>query len=252
MTIFLSIANQKGGVGKTTTAVNLAHGLTMRGYKVLLVDLDPQGQCAALLGLEQEAGAFQLLVSEVPPNQVLRATGRKNLDVILGNKKTATAQAVLSVQRVPISFTREALKTAQQNGYQYVIIDTAPSAGDLQSQALWASDVVLIPCATDYLATDGVFSIIDSLKNLEKDFKWKGKIIGVVPTFFDDITRESKATAQDLHKHYGELLLKPIHRATILRECAASGKTIFELANASRSALEYNQLVDAVEEKTRI
>lgn len=251
MTVFLSIANQKGGVGKTTSAVNLAHGLSMKGYKVLLVDFDPQGQCAALLGLEQEPGAFQLLVSEVPPDKVLRTTGRKDLDVILGDKKTATAQAVLSVQRAPISFTREALASIQKHGYQYVIIDTAPSAGDLQSQALWAADVVLIPCATDYLATDGVFSIVETLKTLGKDHKWKGKIIGVVPTFFDDITRESKATATDLQKHFGDLLMKPIHRATILRECAASGKTIFELANASRSAVEYGELVETVEQKTK-
>jgi len=216
-----------------------------------MVDLDPQGQCAALLGLEQEAGAFNLLVSEAPLKQVVRITERKNLDVILGDKKTATAQAVLSVQRSPVSFVRSTLDEAAHNGYAYVIMDTAPSAGDLQSQALWASDVVLIPCATDYLATDGVFIIMDKLETLGKESKWKGKVLGILPTFFDDVTRESRATAQDLAKHFGALLLSPIHRATVLRECAAEGKTIFELASTSRSAKEYALLVEQVWNSTQ-
>src|SRR4030042_657647 len=99
MTTTITIANQKGGVGKTTTAVNLAHGLVLKGKRVLLVDLDPQGQCATILGLRPEPGAFNLLVAEQPLDQVIRSTDREGLYILLGDRKTATAQTVLNVQR---------------------------------------------------------------------------------------------------------------------------------------------------------
>lgn len=243
----ITIANQKGGVGKTTSAVNLAHGLVLQGLKVLLVDLDPQGQCATILGLKPEPNAFNLLVTELPYTQIVRLTDRTNLSIIMGDKKTATAQTVLSVQRTPIGYTRQRLEPIfEEDGCEVMIIDTSPSVGELQEQALWAADGVLIPCATDYMATDGVFSIAESLKKLQAEAGWKGRILGILPTFYDEVTRESKATVQDLQKHYGELVLAPIHRATVLRECAVEGKSIFELDRHSRAAQEYQMVVDYV------
>jgi chromosome partitioning protein len=253
MKVILTIANQKGGVGKTTTAVNLAHGLALEGKKVLLVDLDPQGQCATILGLRPEAGAFNLLISEIPHKQIVRLTDRPNLYVVMGDKKTATAQTVLSVQRTPISYTREKLAPIlTEDGFDFIVVDTSPSLGELQEQALWAADGVLVPCATDYLATDGVFSINTTLQKLQAELNWPGKILGILPTFYDDVTRESKATVLDLQKQFGSLVLTPIHRATILRECAVEGKTIFELDRNSRAAEEYQQLVSFVSENFEI
>ncbi|MGB2909546.1 MAG: ParA family protein [Anaerolineales bacterium] len=247
MTKTITIANQKGGVGKTTTAVNLAHGLVLEGKRVLLVDLDPQGQCATILGLKQEPGVFNLLVAEQPLAQVTRTTDRQNLFVVLGNTKTATAQTVISVQRSPVSYTYEKIVLpASEDDYDYLIIDTPPSVGELQVQSLWASDGVLIPCSVDYLASDGVFSIIETLNRIGQEFDWKGSVLGILPTFYDNVTRESKATLRDLHDNFDQLVLRRIHRATILRECAVEGKTIFELAPASRAAKQYSRLVESV------
>jgi chromosome partitioning protein len=247
MSWIITIANQKGGVGKTTTAANLAHGLVLAGNKVLLVDLDPQGQCATILGLRPESGAFNLLVSELPHKQIVRMTDRENLYVIMGDKKTATAQTVLSVQRTPISFTHEKLSPILiEDGFDYIVIDTSPSVGELQEQALWASQGVLVPCATDYLATEGVYSINATLQKLHAEHSWNGKILGILPTFYDEVTRESRATVLDLQKQFGGLALTPIHRATVLRECAVEGKTIFELDKTSRAADEYRRLVNFV------
>jgi chromosome partitioning protein len=247
MTRTITIANQKGGVGKTTTAVNLAHGLVLKGKRVLLVDLDPQGQCATILGLKQEPGVFNLLIADQNSDQVVRLTDRENLYVLLGDKKTATAQTVLGVQRTPISYTHGKLIPAtKKDNLDYVIIDTSPSVGELQEQAIWAANGVLIPCAVDYLATDGVFSIAETIKRIHIEFDWGGSIVGVLPTFYDEVTRESKANLLDLEDRFEKLMLKPIHRATILRECAVEGKTIFELDATSRAAQEYGNLVDFI------
>jgi chromosome partitioning protein len=244
MTVTITIANQKGGVGKTTTAVSLAHGLVLQGKKVLLIDLDPQGQCATILGLKPEPGAFNLLVGEQPVSQVIRSTDRKNLFIILGDRKTSTAQTVLNVQRSAISYVQSKIvPQSAQEGFDYLVLDTSPSVGELQEQALWASDGVLVPCAVDYLASDGVFNIALTLKRLHDESNWRGRIIGILPTFYDSITRESKATLQDLQKRFNTLILPPIHRATVLRECAVEGKTIFELAPESRAAAQYQDLV---------
>jgi chromosome partitioning protein len=243
----ITVANQKGGVGKTTTAVTLAHGLVLHGKRVLLVDLDPQGQCATILGLKPEPGAFNLLVSEVPFSQVMRLTDRENLMVILGDRKTSTAQTVLTVQRTPISFIHTRLVVpAQKDGIDYIVIDTSPSVGELQEQALWAADGVLVPCAVDYLATDGVYNIAQTLKRIHEEFNWQGRVLGILPTFYDTVTRESKATLQDLQKRFSGSMLAPIHRATILRECAVEGKTIFEIGQESRAAKQYAELVQYV------
>jgi chromosome partitioning protein len=247
MTQTITVANQKGGVGKTTTAVNLAHGLVLQGKRVLLVDLDPQGQCATILGLKPEPGTFNLLVAESPFKQVTRLTDRKGLLVILGDRKTSTAQTVLNVQRTPISFIHSKLVVpAQKDGLDYIVIDTSPSVGELQEQALWAADGVLIPCAVDYLATDGVYNIAQTLKRIQEEYKWQGRVLGILPTFYDTVTRESKATLQDLQKRFSGAMLSPIHRATILRECAVEGKTIFEMAPESRAAKQYLGLVEHV------
>ncbi|MFN2127133.1 MAG: ParA family protein [Anaerolineales bacterium] len=247
MTVKITIANQKGGVGKTTTAVHLAHGLVLEGKRVLLVDFDPQGQCATILGLKQVPDAFNFLVAEQPLDEVARLTDRANLHVILGDRKTSTAQTVLSVQKTPISYIYQRLNSSEYlKMFDFMVIDTSPSVGELQMQALWASDGVLIPCAVDYLASDGVFSIAKTLVNLEDEFNWQGKILGVLPTFYDEVTRESKATLNDLRDNFHRYVLNPIHRATILRECAVEGKTIFELAPRSRAAEQYHGLVNYI------
>jgi len=249
LSINIAIANQKGGVGKSTTVVTLAHGLSLSGGKVLIVDCDPQGQTAALLGIQQEPGLFNLLIAEWPPVQVIRATGRDGLDQIPSDKKTAAAQVTLAAQRAPITYIEEALKPIQSK-YDYVIFDTAPSIGDIMGAALFAADYVLIPSAVDFLSSDGVVKLMDTLQDI-KDLEWPGKLLGILPTFYDEATRESKAILEELIEQFSDGVLDPIHRATILRECAAYGQTIFEADRASRAAKEYNELVNYVIRGTR-
>jgi chromosome partitioning protein len=240
----ITVANQKGGVAKTTTAVTLAHGLAIKGQETLLIDLDPQGQCASALGLLQESGVFNLLVGGQTLHDVTRTTGRKHLWLIPGDKRTATAQLVLNAEGFDLAAMRDVLRPAQRTGLQVVVIDTAPSVGGLQEAALFAADLVVIPTAADYLASEGVLKVLDTLKALQAKQGWGGAVLGVLPTFYDDVTRESRATLADLKETLGNgLVLPPVHRATVLRECSAEGKTIWEKAPQHRAAEEYAGLV---------
>jgi len=239
----ITVANQKGGVGKTTTAVTLAHGLGLKGHQMLLLDLDPQGQCASALGLLQEPGVFNLLVGGQTLADVTRTTGRTNLVLIPGDKRTATAQIVLNAEGSDVQVIRKALTPTLRNGLDMVIIDTAPSVGGLQEAGLFAADLVVIPTAVDYLATEGVANVIKTLRSLEEKQGWRGAILGILPTFHDEVTKESAATLADLQETFDDLVLAPIHRATVLRECVSEGVTIWEKAPKSRAAQEYARLV---------
>jgi chromosome partitioning protein len=245
----ICIANQKGGVGKTTTAVSLAHGLALKGKKVLLIDLDPQGQSATALGRSPEPGVFYLLTMGTSPQETtfvqswMRSAGRENLCLYPGDQQTMAAQTVLNAQDQPVSSIRASIQRFFKDGLQYIVFDTAPSVGGIQERAVWASDLVIVPTATEFLAADGLGKVLRMMSILQTRKKWQGALLGILPTFYDEQTRESKTTMESLQERFGASLLPPIHRATILRECAANGQTIFETEPHSRAAAEYQALV---------
>ena len=244
MTKAITISNQKGGVGKTTTAINTADYLARQGNRVLGVDFDPQGQFSTALGVASENGVFNLMVTGSNPSQWVRKTGREGLHIISGDRTTATAQIVLTAENRSITAVQGALKPLYKD-YDYIIFDTAPSVGGLQERAIWASDLVLLPTATEYLSSDGLAQVVNLLRTLV-DKGWRGKLAGILPTFYDEQTKESKATLEQLKMSFGDSVLSPIHRATILRECAADGVTIFEKDPNSRAAKEYAALADFI------
>ncbi len=251
-TTIICIANQKGSVGKTTTAVSLAHGLTLNGKKVLLIDLDPQGQCATALGRSPEPGAFYLLTMGVTPQETtfvqswVRFSGREGLYLLPGDQQTMAAQTVLGAQHQPISAIRYAISRFFREGLHYIIFDTAPSVGGIQERAVWASDLVLVPTATKFLSADGLAKVLHMMSVLQVKKNWRGNLLGILPTFYDEQTRESKATVDDLHERFNRGVLEPIHRSTLLRECAAQGQTIFEIDPLCRAAKQYQALTQFV------
>lgn len=248
----ICIANQKGGVGKTTTAISLAHGLSQKGRRTLLIDLDPQGQCATALGLCPESGAFHLLTMGTTPQETtfvgsrMRFCGRQGLYLLPGDQQTMVAQTMLNAQGKPISSIRQSIQRFFKEGLHYIIFDTAPSVGGIQERAVWASDLVIVPTATEFLSADGVSQSLLMLGNLQAKENWRGNLLGILPTFYDEQTNECKATMENLRERFGDSLLPPIHRTTLLRECAAEGRTIFELDPLCRAAKEYQALTQQV------
>ena len=239
MAIIIVVTNQKGGVGKTTTTIHLAHGLSLHGKRVLILDFDPQGQAAIALGLEAEPGIFNLLING---NAEIRETHRSNLHIIPGNTATAAAQLQLNSEARPLSHIRDAIKKLMRH-YDYIVMDTAPSAGGVQERAIFASNHVLLPTATDFLSSDGLVKGYEMLATLRGERQWKGSLLGVLPTFYDEISKESRAHLAALKKNFPKAVLSPIHHATILRECAAEGITIFEKDPKSRAGKEYSKLI---------
>ena len=252
MTTIIAIANQKGGVGKTTTAVTLAHGLARRGKRVLLVDFDPQGQSARALHLSPAGGVYALLTMDTGVAETgyiqskIISTNRENAWLLPGNKQTADAQAMLNSQGKPISWVRQTLTRFCTQQYHYIVLDTAPSLGGIQERVLWASDLVIVPSPAEALGSDGVRQVIETMKHLSKEKAWQGGLFGVLPTFYMEQLKEHRLILESLRSTLGNLVLPPIHRAAALAECPAFGQTIFEHSPNSRAAQEYARLTDII------
>jgi chromosome partitioning protein len=242
--MIITIANQKGGVAKTTTAVTLAHALALKGRDTLLIDLDPQGQAATALGLETAPLVFACLIAGLPPAEAAVSTGRQRLSLIPGDKTTGDAQIVLAIQGKPVDYIRQVLRSARSR-YRYIIFDTSPSLGGLQERALYAADLVIIPAATNYLSADAVSQTVSTIEANRQE-GWKGSLLGILPTFHDEVTREARQTLLDRRAAYPGQVLPVIHRATLLAEAAAAGKTVWEVDGRSRAAAEYAYLLYAV------
>jgi chromosome partitioning protein len=168
------------------------------------------------------------------------------LYLLPGDQQTMAAQTVLNAQDKPISAIRQSIQRFFKEGLHYILFDTAPSVGGIQERAVWASDLVIVPTATEFLSADGVSKVLLMMSVLQEKKNWRGNLLGILPTFYDEQTRESKATMENLHERFDVGVLSPIHRATLLRECAAEGRTVFEVDPLCRAAKEYEALTQQV------
>ncbi|MBI9045803.1 MAG: ParA family protein [Anaerolineaceae bacterium] len=247
----ITVANQKGGVGKTTTVISISHQLAMRGYKTLIMDFDPQGQSGSFINIEPAPGIFNFAIGprigEAAMSNArlgIKKTGRKNLDILPGDFSTSTVQVIFQTENRPLNFLRDGIKAFAKKDYDFVILDTAPSVGGIQERAIWAADLLLIPSVTDYGSTEGLDKIIETVIELQTGQDWKGLVAGILPTFHDESTRECRSSIELLRERFSEVVLSPVHRATVLKECAAYGKTVWEMSPKHRAAQEYELVVD--------
>lgn len=231
----LVIANQKGGVGKTTTAVTLAAGLAREGYAVLLVDLDAQGNVADALGLAKQAGLYELLFGVPERAVVRRAEGpTAALDVVPSDHSTVEVKARLTAMDFREYKLREALARVSAP-YQVCVVDTAPGVDVLQVGALVAATHFLVPVGLDHLATVGAADLLASVASLQQVGAFRGKCLGVLPTMWEQSTRESKGQLQALVRGYGRLVWPPIPVDVKAREAPRQGVTLWEYAPGCRA-----------------
>jgi chromosome partitioning protein len=229
MKIF-SFANQKGGVGKTTTAVTLAHGLALSGRRVLLVDMDPQGHVSLSLGLAKAPGLYEL-ICEKKPLRSLVVCARDNLDILPSNKSTEEIKRELNFSAMKNTVFLEAISRAD---YDAVLLDMAPSLDVLHTAGLIASHWVIIPTRMDSLSVDGVQEVIKILGGFTKrGHAFEG--YALLPTFFDRSTRETYLQFRDLTAAFGGRMWPPIPQDTRVREAPAFGKTLWEYSPNSVS-----------------
>ncbi|MEN9605812.1 MAG: hypothetical protein RJB29_686 [Actinomycetota bacterium] len=248
-TRIFTVANQKGGVGKTTTAVNLAAALSMGGLKVLVIDLDPQGNASTAFGIDRanSAGIYEVLINDAPMAQVvLKVAGFPHLEAIAANSDLAGAE----IQLVPavarefrLQSALQTFLTSKQNTgqrFDYVFIDCPPSLGLLTINALAAADEVLVPIQCEYYSLEGLSLLLETLSEVQKRLNPKITLTTIVLTMFDSRTRLASDVAENVKKHFpNELINIPIPRAVRVSEAPSYGQTVMTYDAASPGAIAY-------------
>jgi chromosome partitioning protein len=244
----VAILNQKGGTGKTTTAVNLAAGLAERENDVLLIDTDAQGNVGVSLGVSGEKSLYHVLVDGADPGES-SVPVRKHLDVITSDSTLAAAEIWLARQATDVRskmLTKRLNMIGVSRRYDFVIIDCGPSLNLLNQNALSYVDEVIIPVTCDYLALVGVKQVLRTVKDVERHLGHAVRVSAVLPTFYDGRTRLAREVLETLQGHFKHKCLEPVRLNTRLAEAPSHKKTIFEYAPVSHGAADYNRVVDWV------
>jgi chromosome partitioning protein len=239
----IAISNQKGGVAKTTTACTLATGLGLNGSKVLLIDLDSQGNVADSYGLEHGDELSQMLnpFAPVELSKLAIKEVQPNLDVIRSYKRTAELKKAIAGQDFREYILLEALKNTSVE-YDYVFLDCAPSIDILLTNALVAADFLIIPTKLEQMSIKGIRDALQTMASLKHNQRSHCAFIGILPTFFDRRMRESFRQLKHLQQAFGGYVWSPIPVDAICPVASREGKTIWEYAAESRAlnGLEIN------------
>jgi chromosome partitioning protein len=250
----IAIANQKGGVGKTTTSVNLAASLGVLEKKVLLIDADPQANATSGLGIdveEVESGSYQVIEHTTKAKEAIVKTTSPNVDIIPAHIDLVAIEIELVDKPSRESMLKSALISVKDS-YDYILIDCAPSLGLLTLNALTASDAVIIPIQCEYFALEGLGKLLNTIKSVQKIHNPELDIEGLLLTMYDSRLRLSNQVVEEVKKHFTEMVFKTIiHRNVRLGEAPSYGESIISYDAGSTGANNYLSLAQELIEKNK-
>ncbi len=248
----IAVANQKGGVGKTTTSVNLAASLGVLEKKVLLIDADPQANATSGLGIdveEIELGTYQLLEHSVTPEKTIMKTDSPNLDLIPAHIDLVAIEIELVDQENRESMLKKAVDPLKDL-YDFILIDCAPSLGLLTLNALTAANSVVIPIQCEYFALEGLGKLLNTIKSVQKIHNKKLDIEGLLLTMYDSRLRLSNQVVEEVQKHFAEMVFDTIIQRNVrLSEAPSYGESIINYDAGSKGASNYLSLAHEIIKK---
>ncbi len=248
----IAIANQKGGVGKTTTSVNLAASLGVLEKKVLLIDADPQANATSGLGIDVESvenGTYQLLEHTTAAKDAIVATESPNLDIIPAHIDLVAIEIELVDKDQREYMLKKAINSLKEE-YDYILIDCAPSLGLLTLNALTAADSVIIPIQCEYFALEGLGKLLNTIKSVQKIHNPELDIEGLLLTMYDSRLRLSNQVVEEVQKHFNDMVFKTIIQRNIrLSEAPSFGESIINYDASSKGATNYLNLAHEIIKK---